>query len=195
MALPPSVYEKAQRAARFHVQVEIVEVARKPRPLEGEELSRYYEAVGRAARAREWWDLDGISTVEGRPFARVVARVVRVFRGHGGIRTGESVWFDVRVGEGPGRPGSHQMVFSELLQARYLEVFLDGEPPNCGEVGFLLPVLIATPSAEPVVKIKPPPADFGADEASDDCEPRAGDTWVNLPPPPPRRRWWQFWKK
>jgi hypothetical protein len=120
MALAPWVYEKARKAARFHLQVEVVEVA--PR----------------------------------RP-AHVAARVVRVFRGHERIRVGERVEFDVPVaaaGTTP-EPGEQQMPLGELAGAKFLEVFLDGELPHCDPVGILLPVVLAAPTGEPVVRAMP----------------------------------------
>jgi hypothetical protein len=124
----------------------------------------------------------------------VLARVVRIFRGQEAIRIGEAIEFGVPVRErDDGPPGSHYLVYSRLLQAKYLEVFLNGEPPKFGNLGFLMPVIIAAQSAKPVTNL--PEGDLGADPLAADREPSVPDTVKNLPPLPRRRRWWQFWKR
>ena len=86
---------------------------------------------------------------------RVLARVVRVFRGQEAIQIDDVIEFDVPVQEeDDGPPGSHYLVYSRLLAANYLELFLDGEPPRFGSVGFLLPRIIDAPSENPVMKLQ-----------------------------------------
>src|SRR4051812_15737482 len=85
---------------------------------------------GRASeRKLRLLDLDSEVIDEAVGFkAHVVARVVRVFRGHERIRVGDSVEFDVDAAlQDRCPPGSYEMVYPELLRAKFLEVFLDGE--------------------------------------------------------------------
>jgi hypothetical protein len=61
------------------------------------------------------------------------ARVVRVFRGNGAINVGDEIMFSVHVA---GRNGEVWEDFCFLpyetyIQATYMEVFLNGEPPRC----------------------------------------------------------------
>jgi hypothetical protein len=125
--MSPEVYERARRAARFHLQVEVTQVAGRENASPG---------------APSW------------P-AHVAAQVVRVFRGQESIHVGDSVEFDVWVDADniPPRVGTPHLSASALSGARYLEVFLGGDPPHCQAGNMLVPVVLSAPSDTPVVRV------------------------------------------
>jgi HEAT repeat protein len=129
MALPPRVYAEARDGSQFHLQVEVEKVVRLPHP-SGDEAAA--EVFGFKAR--------------------VAGRVVHVFRGGAAVQPGDRVTFDVAAALEPRAiPGVHEMAWDQLRAARYLEVFLDGEPPDCGDVGILLPLVLDASSDAPVL--------------------------------------------
>jgi hypothetical protein len=66
----------------------------------------------------------------GVPLAFIDACVARVFRGD--LRVGDKLRFNLVVTvEGSCGPGETAVPLASLEAARYLEVFLEGEPPNC----------------------------------------------------------------
>lgn len=139
--LPPHVYQEARNNARFHAQVEIRSVP------------------------------------ENAPTpcsVRVEARVVRVFRGGRSLRAGDPVTFSVdvmRAGDPLPAGGTLWMEYSRLLDAKYLEVFLDGEPPHCAAPRWQYQ-RIEAPTDNPVLI----------------STPQTGEAHS------PARAWWEFWK-
>ena len=100
-------YEQARRDAEFHVQVAV----------------HYVQ-----------------NNVQTPGSAHVDAEVVRVFRGGGKLRLGDPVHFVLSVLTGDEDPltipvgGTLWMNYHALQTAQYLEVFLDGLPPECAVV-------------------------------------------------------------
>jgi hypothetical protein len=100
--LPPHEYEKARRNARFHLQVVIEEVP--------SHVKTPCEQL------------------------LITGKVVRIFRGRHNLRQGDFVKFNIAV---QGEPyvamcsGIFWLNYSNLLQAKYMEVYLNGNPPNC----------------------------------------------------------------
>lgn len=113
--LQADFYLMARHEARFHVQVEVITV----------------------------------SPVERTPGpVRLDARVIQVFRGDRTLKAGDRVTFEEHVM----RPGDSipcgGILWKEggaLQQARYLEVFLNGDPPECA-VPLCQSEVIAAPS-------------------------------------------------
>jgi hypothetical protein len=98
--LPPDVYLQARRSAAYHVQVELLNV-----PKEMPQLGR----------------------------VRLSAKVVRAFRGGRQVRMGSRVSFEVSVcGPNADVPvgGTVWTDSGHLAAARFMEVFLDGNPPD-----------------------------------------------------------------
>jgi hypothetical protein len=67
---------------------------------------------------------------------QVSGRVVRIFRGTPRLRLGDTVEFEVWAARKQHELqdvliGVAYLEFDALRHARYVEVFLDGEPPNC----------------------------------------------------------------
>lgn len=102
--LPLSHYEQARRDAEFHVQVEIRHVQR---------------------------------NVATPGQARVDANVIRIFRGQHALKLGDAVRFVVSVLTGNESldnvpiGGTIWTNYNNLPATRFLEVFLDGLPPEC----------------------------------------------------------------
>lgn len=124
MALPPESYEKARREAQLHVQVELNPVSEKV-----EERCEYFPLTG---------------------------KIVRIFRGHRICRVGDILNFDVAVISDDYSPiffppgGTIWLRYSDLLSNKYIEVYLNGKPPNC-HVALCQYSLIPAPTEEPVM--------------------------------------------
>lgn len=128
MVMPAAAYLEAQCRARYHVQVEL------ERP----------PAIGQTPA-----------------HVLVSGWVGRVFRGDGALQPGDWVHFRVAVcrsGDPVPCGGELWMDVQDLAPARYLEVFLDGVPPECRVAGSRCQVIekfthaprIAAPAAEEV---------------------------------------------
>jgi tetratricopeptide (TPR) repeat protein len=100
--LPPFEYKKARIQACFHVQVE-------------------FDTVPPDVRTPG--------------DVRVNARVIRIFRGSSSLRVGDRVEFAVssrRKQDGYPAPGGVLWTdYARLVGARYMEVYLNGKPPDC----------------------------------------------------------------
>jgi hypothetical protein len=91
--------------ARFHLQVEVLSVQER------------------------------VPLLDCKPFnVSVKARVVRILRGDESLRVGDAVMFTLTVAQ-EGKSGNSivpkSIRYSKLLEAGFLEVFLNGQPPNC----------------------------------------------------------------
>jgi len=119
--LPPQEYEKARKKARYHLQVSVEYVPDNVK-MPCENLS-----------------------IEGK--------IVCIFRGRRSMRIGDSVQFDVAV---QGEPyiimssGILWLNYSNLLQANYMEVFLNGKPPSCS-IALYQYKLIEAPTKDPTL--------------------------------------------
>ncbi|MEG4590048.1 hypothetical protein QUA54_33255 [Microcoleus sp. MOSTC5] len=88
----------------------------------------------------------------------IKGKVVCIFRGRRSIRIGDSVEFDVAV---EGEPyilrtsGILWLNYSNLLQANYMEVFLNGKPPNCS-IALYQYELIEAPTKNPTLSSPQP---------------------------------------
>lgn len=102
--LPASKYRKARRNAAFHVQVELIG----PLPV-----------------------IDTPGNV------KVKAQVATVFRGSNSLSAGDHVTFEVAVTRPTDHPdslpygGQIWTNFDKSEAARFMEVFLNGDPPDC----------------------------------------------------------------
>ncbi|MFN0088582.1 MAG: hypothetical protein ACKVX9_24555 [Blastocatellia bacterium] len=150
--LQPEAYLMARHEARFHVLVEVV-----------------------AARPAE--------RTPGR--MPIEARVVEAYRSDGTLRAGDLVRFQenvMRPGDEIPCGGVWWKQHDEVLQARYIEAFLDGDPPNCAVV-LSQSQIVASPDGTarmegwfPLAAIKQRALQALAErEASG-------------------RRWWRFWR-
>ena len=61
------------------------------------------------------------------------ARVVRVFRSDGTLRVGDEVMFSMRAVRQDDYipPGPPFMIYEKLMRVNYMEVYLNGDPPQC----------------------------------------------------------------
>jgi hypothetical protein len=99
--MPYETYLNGRRSALFHVQVELKKVP--------DELPE-------------------------KGYVFVEANVGRVFRTNGQLKIGDPVRFDVNVihKNAPRHPGGAWYIDSDALAcARFMEVFLNGTPPEC----------------------------------------------------------------
>jgi hypothetical protein len=99
--LPSDFYLVARHEARFHVQVQLDEVA-------------------------------GVGQTPCR--TPVEATVVRVFRDSGELNPGDKITFGVNVTRPGDRIPASGIIWTsieKLQYARFLEVFLNGDPPKC----------------------------------------------------------------
>ncbi len=125
--LPLHRYEQARRDAEFHVQVQIQNVQ------------------------------DNVQT-PGQ--ARVDAKVVRTFRGEPSLKPGDDVRFMVSVLTGNENlehvpiGGTIWTNYQELQAAEYLEVFLDGLPPECA-IALWQQAIIKAPTDSPTMTCPP----------------------------------------
>lgn len=121
--LHPWRYEEARRQATFHGQVQILNV----------EMTERTPA-----------------------HVRVDAEIRRKFRGIASFRVGVVISFNVSVlrGDEPVQiipiGGTRWTNYGDLLRAKYLEVFLDGEPPNC-QVALWQSAIIAELTSQPTL--------------------------------------------
>lgn len=118
-----------------------------------------YEKVKREARFHLQVAIEAVERPVQTPAqVRVVARVVRAFRGELAIVLGQSVDFYVDVmkkgDEGPPDGDGPWIDYDELSKATHMEVFLNGEPPTC-HVPFSQCVIIESPSADPYIGLVP----------------------------------------
>ncbi len=121
MVLPDSHYRQARRNAAFHVQVELIELPT---------------------------STDTPCTIT------VSARVVQVFRALKSIDPGDMVRFGVAVNRRDDdipAGGTIWIDYENLSSARFMEVFLDGDPPDC-QVALWNCQLIDSPSRKPKMK-------------------------------------------
>ena len=83
----------------------------------------------------------------------VEGRVVRVFRGKGGLSLGQQVTFSVHVCRRGDNiwPGPKFMRYEDFTGARYMEVFLNGAPPGC-EVALDEVSIVERPSRRPQLR-------------------------------------------
>jgi hypothetical protein len=120
MVLPSTRYDQARRDATFHVQVELNEIS---------------------------------STADTPGEISVCAKVVQIFRARKPLRRGEAVKFGVAVNR-PGDElpagGTLWIDYDNLASHCFLEVFLNGDPPNC-TVALWQYQLIDSPSKEPTM--------------------------------------------
>ncbi len=83
--------------------------------------------------------------------ARVVASVVRMFRGDGTLAIGDTVTFDLsvlqRMDQMP-TSGECWTLADRVSAEKVMEAFLDGDPPEC-ELALWQSLLIDSESAEP----------------------------------------------
>ena len=150
--LQADFYLMARHEARFHVRVEVLSV----KPVE---------------------HTPGPMPLE--------ARVVEVYRTDGTLKVGDRVTFAeyvTRAGDEIPDGGIRWKGHDEVMSARYLEAFLNGEPPAC-EVALSQSVVLSasTGGAQlqgwfPVVAVR--------QRALRAC----------AEPPASRRRWWRFWE-
>jgi hypothetical protein len=90
-------------------------------------------------------------TIEKTGMVPVAGRVVAVFRGDGKLNSGDEVRFSAAVYRNPNEipPGGWSWISKDAFSnAEYLEVFLNGEPPNC-EVADYQVLVIDTPTQSP----------------------------------------------
>ena len=101
MALPLETYEKAKQKALLHLQVELDPISQNI-----EEWEKKFPITG---------------------------KIIRIFRGSRICRLGQVINFDVAVCA-PDAPvlmsGIRWLKYSDLLANKYLEVYLNGKPPN-----------------------------------------------------------------
>ena len=118
MVLPDSHYRQARHEAAFHVQVELTEI---PSPA-------------------------------GTPCeVSVCAKIVQIFRAWNSLRSGDTVKFGVAVnrrGDEIPAGGTLWIDYDNLVSHRFMEVFLDGDPPDC-HVPLWNYQLLDSPSEEP----------------------------------------------
>jgi len=150
--LQPEHYWMARHEARFHVQVEVLSAV----------------------------------PVERTPGPMPIgAHVVQVFRSDGTLAVGDPVRFKeqvTRAGDELPCGGMIWKAHDDVLSARYLEVFLDGDPPNCA-IPLCQSEVLAAPTARPrmrgyfpliAVRIRALRIAARADAEG--------------------RRWWRFWR-
>ena len=121
MVLPSSHYDQARHDAAFHVQVELIKLPT---------------------------GADTPCTIT------VCARVVEVFRALKSINPGDTVRFGVDVNRRDDEipaGGTIWIDYDNLSSARFMEVFLDGDPPDC-QVALWNCQLIDSPSRKPKMK-------------------------------------------
>ncbi len=126
MALPRETYEKARQEALLHLQVKILPFKTEIKP------DCFYAAF----------------PIEGK--------IVRVFRGHKICKIGQILDFNIAV-----KSSSEIMLGGRLfLNAKqlktyqYMEVYLNGKPPQC-EVALSQNILLKEPTNEPVIFCQP----------------------------------------
>lgn len=125
--LPAWRYDEARREAAYHLQVRVLHVA------------------------------SGVRT-PGQ--ARVRAEVVRVFRGPADVAPGTAMNFDVSVlnGDEPWERipigGTLWTNYAALQATGYLEVFLDGTPPDC-QIRLWQQAILAAPTDRPTMPYPP----------------------------------------
>ena len=63
----------------------------------------------------------------------IKARVVRVFRSDSTLRVGDEVMFSMRAYRQDDYvpPGPPFMIYEKLMRGNYMEVYLNGDPPQC----------------------------------------------------------------
>lgn len=121
MVLPHSHYVRARQNAAFHVQVELIET---------------------------------LSAADTPCTITVCARVVRVFRASKSIHSDDTVRFGVAVNRRDDEipdGGTIWIDYENFSSARFMEVFLDGDPPDC-QVALWQCQLIESPSRKPKMK-------------------------------------------
>ena len=120
--LPASRYKEARRNAVYHVQVELIG----PLPM--------IDTPGKV---------------------KVKAQVATVFRGSTSLKVGDQVTFEIAVTRKTDHPdslpygGQIWTDFDKLEAARFMEVFLNGEPPDC-EVALWQSKLINSVTTSPL---------------------------------------------
>jgi hypothetical protein len=152
--MPPPAYTQARLTARFHVQVEY-EPPRQLAPTGGESCG----------------------------YVAVCASVRRVFRGEPLLRSGDLVNFSVPIYWDKRRIllGESWMSHVDFERGRFIELFLDGIPPECTICASQYK-MIAAPSELPEMQI--PTKEQLAEEWAKFEERSISSS----------RKWWQFWK-
>ena len=118
MVLPASRYRQARHDAAFHVQVELTEIP---------------------------------SMADTPCEVSVCAKIVQIFRARKSLHSGDTVKFGVavnRAGDEIPAGGTLWIDYENLASHRFLEVFLDGDPPDC-HVPLWNYQLLDSPSPEP----------------------------------------------
>ena len=122
MVLPASHYRQARHDAAFHVQVELTEVP---------------------------------STADTPGEISVCAKVVQIFRARKPLHPGDALKFGVAVNR-PGDDipvgGTFWVDYDSLASHRFMEVFLNGDPPDC-TVALWQYQLLDSPSAKPKIVV------------------------------------------
>ena len=101
MVLPASQYRQARHEAAFHIQVKLTQVP---------------------------------STADAPGEITVSAKVVQIFRARKPLHPGDTVKFSVAVnrpGDEMPASGTLWIDYNNLASHRFMEVFLDGDPPDC----------------------------------------------------------------
>ena len=87
--------------------------------------------------------------------ARIIAIVVRLFRGNEGLAVGDRVTFDLCVVQHMDQiptSGEWWTLAARVSAGQLMEAFLDGEPPDC-KLAHWQSMLIDADSAEPQMKL------------------------------------------
>jgi hypothetical protein len=125
-------------------------------------------------------ELEPSGTVRSTPGLMPIAgRVSRIFKGHGKVSVGDRLTFSVNVcrrgEETP--PGAAYLFEDDLRHATYIEVYLDGTPPQC-QIVFDECAILAGQRDDALM--------------TDASVETLMETGQSAPPLRPRR-WWRFW--
>ena len=118
--LSPETYKRARKNAQLHVQVEMDPINQKVEK-----------------------DCENFS---------ITGKIVRIFRGYRVCRIGDPVNFNVaiKVSSNYCPSGILWLGFSDLFYNNYMEVYLNGNLPNCN-VALYQYKLLETPTEDPVI--------------------------------------------
>lgn len=124
MALSPTIYKQARDEAQLHVQVELLE---KPQYLDG--------------------DNENFS---------LLGKIIRIFRGSQYCHVGQVVNFNaaVKASSDCYCSGVLWLNHQDFLQNDFMEVFLNGQPPECA-VALYQYELIAAPTEHSTISSSP----------------------------------------
>lgn len=127
MALTYAEYHRARQEAQLHVQVELSPIS--------PEIYRINESVEKVN-----WEFP------------LTGKIVTIFRGHRFCQVGQTINFHVGVladDQPPVPSGVWWIGCSNLVNAKYMEVYLNGEPPDCS-VALSQYQIIEAPTEEPL---------------------------------------------